>query len=156
MTKEESVKPVEQFNYGCDACSLSIVINGVDLMVVNCVGDGEGTVYINDNRSITHRPRHQYTDLVLSFGDYDDDAEDITVGLRRFDICKSLEPVMILKGKHFKISRVQGTRDFVFDVKGLKVIRRPKSNVVSSILYPDPWIDIPETKEDQEVKGDQT
>ena len=147
MTKEEFTKITEQFNYGCDACSLGIVVNGMNLMVVNCVGDGEGTVYIHDNLFVIDGPRPFDTDLILSLGDYNDDAEDITVGLRRFDICTFLEPVMILKGKHFSISRVKGTRDFVFDVADLKIVRKPKSNEVTSVLDDDEWIDIPETQE---------
>lgn len=150
MTKEEFIEITEQFNYGCDACSLGITVNGVDLMVVNCVGDGEGTVYIHDNLFTVDGPRPFDTDHVLSIGSYDVNAKDVTVGLRRFDICTFLEPVMILKGKHFSISRVKGTRDFVFDVEGLKIVRKPKSNEVTSIIDDDEWIDIPE---DQEAQG---
>ena len=148
MTKEEFVKITEQFNYGCDACSLGITVNGMNAMLVNCVGDGEGTVYIHDNLFVVDGQRPLDTDLILSIGSDDDDAEDITIGLRRFDICTFLEPVMILKGKQFRISRVKGTRDFVFDVEGLKIIRKPKSNEVTSVLDDDEYIDIPETKEE--------
>ena len=144
MTKEEFTKITKQFNYGCDACSLGIMVNGINVMIVNCVGDGEGTVYIHDNLFVIGGSRPLDTDLILSIGSYDDNAEDITVGLRRFDICTFLEPVMILKGTHFDISRVKGTRDFVFDVEDLKIIRKPKSDKVTSILDDDEWIDIPE------------
>ena len=147
MTKDEFIMVTEQFNYGCDGCSLGITVNGINVMVINCLGDGEGTVYIHDSKVAIDGPRPLDTDHILNVGDWDDDAEDITVGLRRFDVCTCLEPVMILKGKHFEISRVKGTRDFVIKVKGLKILRKPKSNEVTSIFDDDEWIDIPETKE---------
>ena len=139
MTKEEFVKLTEQFNYGCDAGSLALVINGVAYMVQNCTGDGEGTVYVTNKDHIT-LPTPFIDELVLTFGSYNNDAKDIVVGLRRFDIVSD-EPRMLLQGKHFSVSRVLNTKDFVVRVKDLRILRRPKSNHVGSIFTPDEYED---------------
>ena len=144
MTEQEFINATEQFNYGCDGGALSIVVNGQDLDIQNCVGDGEGTVYINRHSLFGVRMPF-ITELVLSFGCSDKDSPDITVGLRRFDVVKSREPVMIVKGQRFSISRICGTHDFIIDVRGnYKVIRRPKSNKVGTILDDDEYVDIEE------------
>lgn len=141
MTKEEFINVTEQFNYGCDAGSLGIVVNGMDFMVLNCAGDGEGTVYITDKLHYELTPPFD-DELVITFGSYDKEAEYITVGLRRFDICGCTEPVMIMKGRHFSISRVRNSHDFIIRVTDLKFTRKPKSNQVRTILDDDEYIDI--------------
>ena len=141
MTKEEFTQATEQFNYGCDAGSLGIVVNGMDFMVLNCAGDGEGTVYITD-KSHFELDSPFNDELVLTFGSYDKDAEYITVGIRRFDIATCLEPVMIMKGRHFSISRMRNSHDFIVRVTDLKFIRKPKSNQVGTIFDDDEYIDI--------------
>lgn len=149
MTKEEFANMCELFNYGCDGGALNIVVNGMSFDVQNCVGDGEGTVYINPH-SLFNVKMPFVEELVLSFGSTDKDAPDITVGLRRFDIAKDIEPVMIIRGKHFYISRVRGTHDFVIDVEGnFKVIRRPKSNEVGTLFDDDDYEDIEEVSSEQ-------
>ena len=141
MTKEEFVSATEQFNYGCDAGSLGIVVNGMNFMVLNCCGDGEGTVYITNKSHIElHSPFDD--ELVLTFGSYDKEAEYITVGLRRFDICGYLEPVMIMKGRHFSISRIRNSHDFIIRVTDLKFTRKPKSNQVGTVMDDDEYVDI--------------
>lgn len=157
MTKEEFVNATEQFNYGCDGGALSIVVNGQNFDIQNCAGDGEGTVYINCHPLFGVRMPF-VTELVLSFGDpfegKDKDAPDITVGLRRFDVAKCLEPVMIVKGKRFSISRIPDTHDFIIDVRGnYRVVRRPKSNKVGTILDDDDYIDIPDDVEKSQVES---
>lgn len=153
MTKEEFINATEQFNYGCDGGALSIVVNGQNLDIQNCVGDGEGTVYINCH-SLFGVKLPFTTELVLSFGCSDKDSPDITVGLRRFDVVKSREPVMIVKGQRFSISRIRDTHDFIIDVRGnYKVIRRPKSNKVGTIIDDDDYIDIPDDVEKSQVES---
>lgn len=140
MTKEEFAQATEQFNYGCDAGSLALVIGDMVYHVQNCTGDGEGTVYVTGKDHID-LPSPFDDELVLSFGNYEKDAKDIIVGFRRFDIVNFMEPRMILRGKHFGISRVRDTNDFVVRVYDLKILRRPKSNVVGSIFTPDEYED---------------
>ena len=144
MTEREFSDACEKFHYGCDGGALSIVVNGMNLDLQNDVGDGEGTVYINPHSLFGIRMPF-ITDLMLSFGSRDENAPDITVGLRRFDIDKNKEPVMIIKGKHFHISRVRDSHDFLIDVRGnFKVIRRPKSNRVGTVFDDDDYEDIEE------------
>lgn len=152
MTKEEFIKVTEQFNYGCDAGSLGIVVNGMDFMVLNCAGDGEGTVYITDKSHIELDSPFD-DELVLTFGSYDKDAEYVTVGIRRFDIGTCLEPVMIMKGRHFSISRIRNSHDFIIRVTDLKFVRKPKSNKVGTILDDDEYIDIHDDVEKSQVES---
>jgi hypothetical protein len=152
MTKEEFINATEQFNYGCDAGSLGIVVNGKNFMVSNCAGDGEGTVYITDKSHLEITPPFD-DESVLTFGSYDKEAERITVGLRRFDICEYIEPVMIMKGRHFSISRIRNSHDFIIRVTDLKFTRKPKSNRVGTILDADEYIDIYDDVEKSQVES---
>ena len=130
MTKEEFINATEQFNYGCDAGSLGIVVNGMNFFVQNCYGDGDGTVYITD------KPHYQLQspfqdELVLTFGSYDKDAEIITVGLREYDIVTYTDPEMVLRGRHFSISRIRESKDFIIRVDGMQCVKDKESKEVS-------------------------
>lgn len=154
MTTEEFVNVTEQFNYGCDGGALSIVVDGQNFDIQNCVGDGEGTVYINSHSLFGVRMPFT-TELVLSFGCRDKYAPDITVGMRRFDIDKDSDPVMIVKGQDFSISRIRGTHDFIIDVRGnYKVLRRPKSNKVGTVFDDDEYIDIYDDDEKSRIASE--
>ena len=150
MTREEFINATEQFNYGCDAGSLGIVVNGMNFMVLNCAGDGEGTVYITDKSHFELNSPFD-DELVLTFGSYDKEAEYITVGLRRFDICDDLKPVMIMKGRHFSISRIKNSHDFIIRVTDLKFTRKPKSNQVGTVLDVDEYVDIYDDEEKSRI-----
>lgn len=118
-TKEEFIKNTEQFHYACDAGSLGILVHGVDIGVLNCTGDGEGTVYITDKMHF-ELPAPSEDELILTLGKNNYCVEYLTIGLRALDIETWQEPELKITAREFSISRIKGTNDFIIRVEGRK------------------------------------
>ena len=106
-------------HYACDAGSLGILVNGIDIGVLNCTGDGEGTVYITDKNHF-QLPSPFEDELILTLGKNNYCVEYLTIGLRALDIETWREPELKITAREFSISRIKGTKDFIIRVEGRK------------------------------------
>ena len=117
MSDVNSVKPKGfKFEYGCDACSLGITVNNVSMMLLNHVGDGEGTVYVHgfDDGDPIDLPDDDKTELVMVVGSHGEDTP-ISLGLRYCDIDRG-SPDFVIVAKQFHIYEVKDSLDFVIKV----------------------------------------
>lgn len=117
MSDVNSVKPKGfKFDYVCDACSLGITVNNTSMMLLNHVGDGEGTVFVHgfDDGDPIDLPDNNQTDFVMVVGEYGEDTP-ISLGLRGSDI-ESGSPDVVIVAKQFHIYKVKDSRDFVIRV----------------------------------------
>jgi len=121
MTKEEFASMCEQFHYACDAGSLGILVRGVDIGVLNCTGDGEGTVYITDKKH-WELPAPSEDELILTLGKHNYCVEYLTIGLRALDIETWQKPELRITAREFSISRIKGTKDFIIRTEGRKEV----------------------------------
>lgn len=115
---DESNKPKGfKFDYVCDACSLGITVNDVNVMLLNHVGDGDGTVFVHgfDDGDPIELPDYSQTDLVLVVGENAGEDASIALGLRSSDIGKGF-PDVIIEARQFHIFKVRNSRDFVIRV----------------------------------------
>ena len=115
--KEFFISHTDHFEYGCDGGALTILVNGMNLHIQNCTGDGDGTVYITDKEHFELQSPFQ-DELMLSFGGFDTDDQSITIGLRALGIVTDNEPEMWITAKYFSISRIRGTKDFIIRAIG--------------------------------------
>ena len=130
MSDVNSVKPKGfKFDYVCDAGSLGITVNNNNMMLLNDVGDGDGTVFVHgfDDGDPIELPDYNQTDLVLVVGKNAGDDTPIALGLRRSAISTSFADVYIVASQ-FHIFKVRDSRDFVIRVSEPKCV---KSLVVS-------------------------
>lgn len=105
----------EQFSYGCDGGCLAMFVNGIRFCVLNCVGDGEGTVYI------LHKEHYEVpcpfrTELIAAFGWCREETDPpIEIKFADCDILLNEDHIVhTIKANHISISRIAGTHDFVF------------------------------------------
>lgn len=125
MSDDNSVKPKGfKFGYTCDACSLGITVNNVRMMLLNHVGDGEGTVYVHgfDEGDPIDLPDNNQTELILVVGTYGEDTP-ITLGLRYNDIDIGSPDAVVIVAKQFHISKVKNSRDLVIRVSKPKCVK---------------------------------
>lgn len=111
----ELMAGTEQFTYSCDAGCLAMFVNGTRFCVLNCIGDGEGTVYIlNKNHSSAPCPLHD--ELIATFGwCREDEDPPIEIKFAYCDILLSEDNIIhTIRANHISISRIAGTCDFVF------------------------------------------
>lgn len=118
MSDDNSVKPKGfKFDYICDASSLGIIVNNVNMSLLNHVGDGDGTVYVHgfDEGDPIDLPDYSQTDLVMVVGAASDETT-VSLGLRYSDI-GSDPPDVVIVAKQFDISKVRNSRDFIILVR---------------------------------------
>lgn len=109
------MEEAEQFEYGCDGGCLAMFVNGIRFCVLNCVGDGEGTVYI------LHKEHHEVPcpfrdELIAAFGWCREDTDPpIEIKFSDCDILLDEDHIIhTITANHISISRIAGTHDFVF------------------------------------------
>lgn len=105
----------EQFTYWCDGGCLAMFVNGIRFCVLNCCGDGEGTVYIL-HKNHFEAPCPFSDELIASFGWCREDTDPpIEIKFADCDILlNEAHIVHIIKANRISISRIAGTHDFVF------------------------------------------
>ena len=105
----------EQFTYGCDGGCLAMFVNGIRFSVLNCEGDGEGTVYILHGNHIKN-PCPLDDELIANFGWCREDTDpQIEIKFSDCDILLDENHIVhTIKANRISISRITGTHDFVF------------------------------------------
>lgn len=113
--KTKFMNETEQFTYGCDGGCLAMFVNGIRFCVLNCVGDGEGTVYILHNNHY-EAPCPFNDELIASFGWCREDTDPpIEIKFSDCDILLNEDHIVhTIKANHISISRIAETHDFVF------------------------------------------
>ena len=121
MTDAEKAKidkfmnETEQFTYGCDGGCLAMFVNGIRFCVLNCIGDGEGTVDILHENHI-EAPCQFADELIAKFGWCRKDTDPkIKIEFSDCDILLDEDNIMhTITANAISISRIEGTHDFVF------------------------------------------
>lgn len=124
MTEDEKVEhdklvkfmaETEKVTYGCDGGCLAMFVNGIRFCVLNCIGDGEGTVYILHGNHI-EVPCPFNDELIAKFGWCRKDTDPpIKIEFSDCDILLDEDHIVhTITANVISISRIAGTCDFVF------------------------------------------
>lgn len=105
----------EHFTYGCDGGCLAMFVNGIRFCVLNCDGDGVGTVYIPHGNHI-EVPCPFDDELIAKFGWCRNDTDPpIKIEFSDCDILLDEDHIVhTITANAIAISRIPGTCDFVF------------------------------------------
>lgn len=112
---DKFMNETERFAYGCDGGCLAMFVNGIRFCVLNCVGDGEGIVYILHENHI-EAPCPFAEELIAEFGWCRKDTDlPIKIEFSDCDILLDEDHIVhTITANSISISRIEGTHDFVF------------------------------------------